>query len=147
MLNTSSVHRTRGIEVEFIQQRYHRTFKDELNLIGARLSQLPDDEGELASAVWVLERRLDVHTRFQENRLFPAFEAGARCEPTLFEAWAFDALKLFGAIDLVRRRCRYSIVDHELVALIERLTRHIQDHLAAEALVLAPWTGAESSAS
>lgn len=146
MLQMPSVERTRGVEVEFIQQRYHRTFRDELNLIGARLSQLPDDEGELASAVWVLERRLDIHTRFQEGRLFPAFASGARCEPALFEAWAFDALKLFGAIDLVRRRCRYSNVDAELVAFIERLTRHIQDHLAAEALVLAPWTGVESTA-
>ncbi|MCC7108364.1 MAG: hemerythrin domain-containing protein [Deltaproteobacteria bacterium] len=146
MLHMPSIERTRGVEVEFIQQRYHRTFRDELNLIGARLGQLPDDEGELASAVWVLERRLDIHTRFQEGRLFPAFAAGTRCEPALFEAWAFDALKLFGAIDLVRRRCRYSNVDAELVAFIERLTRHIQDHLAAEALVLAPWTGVESSA-
>lgn len=143
MFIASTAQRTRGSEVEFIQQRYHRTFRDELNLIGARLAQLPDDEAELASAVWVLERRLEVHTRFQEGRLFPAFAAGARCEPALFEAWAFDALKLFGAIDLVRRRCRHADVDADLVAFIERLTRHIQDHLAAEALVLAPWTGTE----
>ena len=142
MLITRSNDRTRGVEVEFIQQRYHRSFKDELGLIGARLSQLPDDESELATALWVLERRLDVHTRFQEHRLFPVFASGARCEPALFEAWAFDALKLFGAIDLVRRRCRYSAVDVELIGRVERLTRQLQDHLSAEALLLAPWTGA-----
>lgn len=145
MLSTVPAGHSRGVEVEFIRQRYHRCFRDELAHIGARLSQLPDSDSELATAAWVLERRLDVHTRFQENRLFPAFASGMRCEPAMFETWAFDALKLFGAIDLVRKRCRYSDADSDVVGRLEHLTGHVQDHLAAEALVLAPWTGVVSA--
>ena len=77
----------------------------------------------------------------KETGLFPVFEAGIVCSPRLNEAWATDTLQLFASIDGLRGVCR----DHDrrlpLVARVHHLANEVQDHLAAEAIVLATWAG------
>ncbi|OGQ23572.1 MAG: hypothetical protein A2138_10310 [Deltaproteobacteria bacterium RBG_16_71_12] len=140
-----SVGSTQGLDLELIRNLDQLAVRGELTDIGARLAQQDQSDGDLGTALWVLGRRLELHARFRERRLFPALAARRRGDRALFEAWAFDALKLFGAIDLVRKRCRYTDVAPDVLDAIERLVRRAQDQLSAEAGVIAPWSGVGSS--
>ncbi len=137
------VRRSRGIEIEFLVERYHRAFEDEVAVLRLLLRARRDFE-ELADAVALLDERLQEHCGVQEAHLFPAFESGARCRPQQSEAWAVDALKLVSAVDAVNAACG-DADDCPLVSRVAHLAAEVQEHIAAEAKVLAPWPGFEGS--
>lgn len=140
-LALDSANRTRLLEMSFIVERYHRAFDDELAQLRRWTSHARGDAGDIGGALDTLQGKLTLHTVFQEAELFPLFETGVACPPLVLEHWATDTLRLFGAMDHVRRACDSFDARAPLVARVRHLTNEVQDHLTAEANVLSAWAG------
>jgi hypothetical protein len=149
-LAVAPVARPRSRDTDFLVERYHRAFDDEMKILRGLLQRRRDLLAGVDHALAQMEARLDVHERLQELRLFPAFEAGLPCAPALFEAWATDALELFSSIDRVRSACRLvptlpfgavPTAPGSLASRVLHFADEVQDHLAAEARILSPWAG------
>lgn len=139
-----AVERERVRETDFIVERYHRAFDDELVIIRSLVRTTCGATATLGRVLAQLDVRLKMHALLQEMRLFPAFEANGRRDTSMLEACAQDALKLFDAVNAVR--FAFSAID--VPALRSRVTHiidEIQDHLSVEVRVLAPWTGRSPS--
>lgn len=133
--------RPRSNDTDYLVERYHRAFDDEMKLLRVLLRPWREPLRGVHAALDTLSDRLDAHEKLQELRLFPAFESGSPCPPALFEAWAGDALALFGTLDVVRAACRTALVAPSLTLRIQHFVDEVQDHLAAEAKLLSPWAG------
>ncbi len=136
--------RERESETDFIVDRYHSAFRDELRFLFALLRSRPRDDG-LGEAVARLASRLASHHALQELRIFPAYEANIPCGPGMLDAWTRDEIELYRAVDALRDACRID-VEPALVARAQGLADAVRDHLRVESQLLGPWVQAPDDA-
>ncbi len=130
--------RRRDVDTDFLTERYHRAFDDELRVVRDRLQSGPIRG--LRRSLDRLGERLFAHNLLQEMRLFPSFDAGSPCPATLRQAHAEDARKLFAAVEEVRAACRDVDGDLPIMRRLGHLLDEIQEHLAVEASLFGRWT-------
>jgi hypothetical protein len=127
-------------DVAFIVERYHRAFDDELAQLRVLAGRARAGFEDVTPALDLVAEQVAKHTAFQEGRVFPTLAAGWPCSRSLFEGWTVDALRLCGTLDGVRHAQR--LLDHRqpLAARVAHFANEVQEHLVAEATLLAAWT-------
>jgi hypothetical protein len=131
--------RRRGLEVEFLAERYHRAFAEEaasLRGIVVRVRKAP-----LSAAFHQLTGALALHERLQEESLFSSYEAGLDPTPEMAAAWLADGEALARACDAMCAVCDGALVLTAAGQRIEHFASEIKRHLRDEEQLLASWRG------
>jgi hypothetical protein len=128
----------RGRDVEFLSERYHRSFDEEAATIAALLAQSGD--AEVSARFDALRGQLRRHEELQERHLFPAYQTFTTMSGATFAAWIDDSAALAAATRQLRDAAAASSLRPALRQRVAHFVSEVERHLVDEAELLTEWT-------